>query len=88
MRLGLILAVLLTVLTSAPADAATDSERYFQSERVLRYDYNILITNPEWIDAAANPELAEAAAIAIGCCSSLGEPMAISSTYPESAPVR
>ena len=61
MRLGLILAALLTVLTSAPADAATDSERYFQSERVLRYDYNILIANPEWIDAAANPELAEAA---------------------------
>ena len=61
MRLGLIFAVLLAVLTSAPANATTDSERYVKSERVLRYDYHNLITNPEWIDAAANPELAEAA---------------------------
>ena len=60
MRLGLILAVLLALLSPAQADILSDHALYLSSERGQRYDINVLIRDPAWVDATADPRFAEA----------------------------
>ena len=60
MRLILILAVLLVFLSPAHADLLSEFELYLKSERGQRNDFNVLLRDPEWIDAESNPRFGEA----------------------------